>query len=131
MSMSKTDGATCWPVANDVPVIAVLMNPVLASMHWPEAFTEPCSWYCQREVTGGCQHEPADMLQGTGAGNAAAACVADGAPAGPAHAAAAGMIISRPMAAPSIRPSMRTFRIRISSGDGSCTAVRSATAWPL
>jgi hypothetical protein len=29
MSMSNTVGATCFPVANDVPVIAVLMNPVL------------------------------------------------------------------------------------------------------
>jgi hypothetical protein len=28
MSMSKTEGATCCPVANDVPVMPVLMNPV-------------------------------------------------------------------------------------------------------
>jgi len=28
MSMSKTNGATCRPVANDVPVMAVLMKPV-------------------------------------------------------------------------------------------------------
>jgi len=27
--MSNTVGATCLPVANDVPVIAVLMKPVL------------------------------------------------------------------------------------------------------
>jgi hypothetical protein len=41
-------------------------------MHWPDALTEPCSWYCQRETTGGCQHKPADVLHGTGAGRAAA-----------------------------------------------------------
>jgi hypothetical protein len=41
-------------------------------MHCPDALTEPCSWYCQRETTGGCQHKPADVLHGTGAGRAAA-----------------------------------------------------------
>src|SRR6266480_6016427 len=77
MSMSKTEGATCCPVANDAPVMAVLMNPVEGYRHWPAELTEPCSWYCQRETTGGCQHEPAEVLHGTGAGRAAAAGAAD------------------------------------------------------
>src|SRR5437868_14095217 len=92
MSMSKTEGATCCPVANDAPVMAVLMNPVAGSMHWPAELTEPCSWYCQRETTGGCQQEPADVLHGTGAGRAAAACAPGrgmSCVAGPAHAGAA------------------------------------------
>src|SRR5215813_11704353 len=46
-------------------------------MHWPAELTEPCSWYCHRETTGGCQHEPADVLHGTGVGKAAAAAAAD------------------------------------------------------
>src|SRR5215813_1223843 len=60
-------------------------------MHWPAELTEPCSWYCHRETTGGCQHEPADVLHGTGAGSAAAAIVADRIEgrADPAHAGAA------------------------------------------
>src|SRR5262249_5046689 len=100
--------------------MAVLMNPVFASMHWPELFTEPCSWYCQRAATGGCQHDPAEVLHGTGAGNAAAACTDGRDPAGAAQAAAGSAstagIIMRPMVTPSVRPSMRAFRIRISSG---------------
>ncbi len=47
-------------------------------MHWPDELIEPCSWYCQRETTGGSQQEPADVLHGTGAGRAAAANPADG-----------------------------------------------------
>src|SRR5215472_17257893 len=42
-------------------------------MHWPDELTEPCSWYCQVATSGGCQHEPAAVLHGTGAGRAAAA----------------------------------------------------------
>ena len=42
-------------------------------MHLPAELTEPCSWYCQRDTTGGRQHEPADVLHCTGAGRAAAA----------------------------------------------------------
>jgi hypothetical protein len=45
-------------------------------MHWPAELTEPCSWYCQRETTGGRQHEPADVLHGAGAGRAAAVATA-------------------------------------------------------
>ena len=62
-------------------------------MHWPAELTEPCSWYCQRETTGGCQHEPADVLHGTGAGRRAAAGAADPVMscAGPAQAGAAAM----------------------------------------
>lgn len=52
--------------------MAVLMNPVAGYRHWPAALTEPCSWYCQRETTGGCQHEPAEVLHGTGADKATA-----------------------------------------------------------
>src|SRR5262252_986768 len=73
MSMSNTVGATCRPVANDVPVIAVLMNPVPGEMHWPEELTEPCNWYCQVATSGGRQHEFAEVLHGTGPGRAAAA----------------------------------------------------------
>src|SRR5215469_11584941 len=73
MSISNTDGATCCPVANEAPVTAVLMNPVAGYMHWPAEFTEPCSWYCQRETTGGRQQDPADALHCDGAGRAAAA----------------------------------------------------------
>ncbi len=46
-------------------------------MHWPDELTDPCSWYCQRALTGGCQHEPADELHGTGAGRAAVTADAD------------------------------------------------------
>ena len=41
-------------------------------MHWPEELTDPCSWYCQVATSGGCQHEPAAVLHGRGAGRAAA-----------------------------------------------------------
>src|SRR5262245_16065911 len=108
MSMSNTVGATRCPVANDVPVMAVLMNPVDGYRHWPAALTEPCSWYCQRETIGGCQHEPAKVSHGTGAGSAAAAGVADRVIswAGPAQAGAAAtaeVTSTVPMSNPSAR----------------------------
>src|SRR5215475_5013052 len=108
MSMSKTAGATCCPVANEVPVMAVLMKPVAGYRHWPAGLTEPCSWYCQRETSGGCQHEPAEVLHGTGAGSATAAGVADRVMswAGPAHAGAAAtaeVTSTAPMSNPSAR----------------------------
>src|SRR5215470_163823 len=42
-------------------------------MHWPAELREPWSWYCHRETSAGCQHEPAAVLHGTGAGSAAVA----------------------------------------------------------
>src|SRR5262245_320901 len=72
MSMSNTVGATVRPVANDVPVTPMLMNPVLACRHPPFGFGEPCSWYCQRAFTLGFQQFPTDWLQGTGVGRVAA-----------------------------------------------------------
>src|SRR5215831_20942472 len=112
MSMSKTAGATCCPVANDMPVMAVLMKPVAGYRHWPAELTEPCSWYCQRETTGGCQHEPAEALHGTGAGRAAAAGAVGRVisfPAGPAQAGAA--IAKTASNAPASDPNARAPRI--------------------
>src|SRR5215475_13099646 len=112
MSMSKTAGATCCPVANEVPVMAVLMKPVAGYRHWPAGLTEPCSWYCQRETSGGRQHEPAEVLHGTGAGSAAAAGVADRVIswAGPAQAGAAATA-KVTATVPTSNPSARAPRI--------------------
>ena len=66
--MSKTVGATVRPVANDVPVTPMLMNPVLLYRHPPWRSGDPCSWYCHRALTAGFQQWPADWLQGTGVG---------------------------------------------------------------
>src|SRR5262252_4674800 len=71
-------------------------------MHWPEELTEPCSWYCQVATSGGCQHDPAEVLHGTGAGSATAAA---GTRAWPALDAAAGPAEAVPAinsAAPSV-----------------------------
>jgi hypothetical protein len=77
-------------------------------MHWPTALTEPCSWYCQREATGGRQHEPAEVLHDTGAGRAAAAGAADRAmncvdPAQAGAAAKANVMTTAPASDPSAR----------------------------
>jgi hypothetical protein len=74
--MSKTVGATVRPVANDVPVTPMLMNPVDAYRHPPPARGEPCNWYCHLALTAGLQHGPADLLQETGAGRPAAPAAA-------------------------------------------------------
>src|SRR6516165_3668956 len=80
-------------------------------MHWPEELTDPCSWYCQVATSGGCQHEPAAVLHGTGAGRAAAAAGALAwasldAAAGPAEAgpAASSTAASVPVTHPVARP---------------------------
>src|SRR6516164_6543998 len=80
-------------------------------MHWPEELTEPCNWYCQVATNGGCQHEPAAVLHGTGPGRAAAAAQARGwawpdAVAGPAQAgpAVSSTTASVPMTHPVARP---------------------------
>src|SRR6516225_6215783 len=82
MSMSNTVGATCCPVANDVPVTVALMNPV-----------------------------PGEVLHGTGPGRAAAAARARAwawpdAVAGPAQAGPAvnSIAASVPMIHPVARP---------------------------
>src|SRR5215831_634932 len=79
-------------------------------MHCPAAFSEPCSWYCQVATSGGCQHEPAAVLQGTGAGSAAAAALAWRVGADPAHAGTAGKS-TRMIVAPAIDPNVRAHRI--------------------
>src|SRR5690349_11700276 len=68
MSMSKTVGATVRPVAKDVPVTPMLINPVDAKRHLPPGAGEPCSWYCHRALTAGVQQGPADLLHAIGAG---------------------------------------------------------------
>src|SRR4026207_568174 len=72
MSMSNTVGATVRPVANEVPVTPMLMNPVFLCRHPPFGFGDPCTWYCQRAFTFGFQQFPTDWLQGTGAGSVTA-----------------------------------------------------------
>src|SRR5215469_6157128 len=85
-------------------------------MHWPAEFTEPCSWYCQRETTGGCQHEPAAVLHGDGAGKAAAAVRTPGFGAVPARAGAATKAETT-STAPASEPKTRAPRIAASSDD--------------
>src|SRR5262245_13632269 len=68
MSISKTVGATVMPVAKDVPVTPMLMNPVLLWRHPPFGLGDPWSWYCQRALTDGRQQVPTELSQGTGAG---------------------------------------------------------------
>src|SRR5262245_26671192 len=87
-------------------------------MHWPAELTEPCSWYCQRETTGGCQQGPADVLHGAGAGRAAAAGAALGmnSRAGPAQADSAATA-DNTSTAPASEPNARTPRIATSSAD--------------
>src|SRR5215472_4232921 len=79
-------------------------------MHCPAAFSEPCSWYCHVATTGGCQHEPAVVLQGTGAGRAAAAGLGWRVAADPAHPGTAGKS-TRMITAPASDPSVRAPRI--------------------
>src|SRR5689334_19651461 len=69
MSMSNTVGATARPVANDVPVTPMLMNPVFLCRQPPFGFGDPWSWYCQRALTLGFQQLPTDVLHGTGFGS--------------------------------------------------------------
>src|SRR5215472_3567488 len=67
--MSKTVGATMAPVANDVPVMPVLMPPVDGYRHAvPPAFRAACNWYCQRAP---CGNLNAPAGSGTGAGHPA------------------------------------------------------------
>src|SRR6266436_102330 len=88
-------------------------------MHWPDELTEPCSWYCQRERTGGCQQEPPDALHGTGAGRAATAAAAArgmSCGAGPAQTGAAATV-DRTSTAPASEPNTRAPRIATSCDD--------------
>src|SRR5262249_30840033 len=60
---------TVPPVANEVPVMPVLMPPVgVYRQAVPLAFRAACSWYCQR-APGGNLNAPAGS--GTGAGHPA------------------------------------------------------------
>src|SRR5215469_1005553 len=88
-------------------------------MHWPAELTEPCSWYCQRETTGGCQQEPADVLQATGAGRVAAAgAAARGMSCGPGQAqAGVAATADRTSTAPASEPNARAPCIATSSDD--------------
>src|SRR5215469_812770 len=85
-------------------------------MHWPAELTEPRSWYCQRETTGGCQQEPADVLHGTGAGRAATVGAAAGDISWRAGAAQAGAAATadRTITAPASEPNARAPRIATS-----------------
>src|SRR5438552_12910520 len=82
--MSNTTGATPVAPVNAVPVIFTLMPPGFWLVsHVPEEVRVPCSWYCQRLFSPGCQHGPAPVLQATGAAHwvvphATVAAVADG-----------------------------------------------------
>src|SRR5262245_12767145 len=67
--MSNTVGATVRPLSNDVPVTPMLMKPCFLCRHPPWPSGDPCSWYCHRAWTSGCQHGPAEALHGTGAGS--------------------------------------------------------------
>src|SRR5262249_55610612 len=86
-------------------------------MHWPAELTEPCSWYCHRETTGGCQQEPADVLHGTGAGRTAAVAAAARGMSTVTGAAQAGAAATadRTSTAPATEPSARAPRIATSS----------------
>src|SRR5438445_5500882 len=109
MSMSKTVGATVRPLAKDVPVTPTLMNPCFLWRHPPWPSGDPCNWYCHRAWTSGCQHGPADALQGTGAGSApGAGAFAEALAAPPANA-----LISAPTASVTARrPETRLERSR-------------------
>src|SRR5215472_4926075 len=98
-------------------------------MHWPAELTEPCSWYCQRETTGGCQQEPADVLHGTGAGRAATVGAAAGDISWRAGAAQAGAAATadRTITAPASEPNARAPRIA-TSFDG--VPLSRAVRWP-
>src|ERR1700759_4968331 len=62
-SISHTDGLTAAPPPWGGAEIVVLMPPVDAYA------ATPCSWYCHRLCSAGCQH----VLQATGVGSAAPA----------------------------------------------------------
>src|SRR5215472_13329858 len=98
-------------------------------MHWPAEFTEPCSWYCHRETTGGCQQEPADVLHGEGAGRAAAAACTMGFEGDPAQAGAATKAETA-TTAPASELNTRAPRIAASSDAFLVTRRRLAEARP-
>src|SRR5581483_12372110 len=75
-SMSKAPGWTVPPPVNGDAAIPTSMPPVAANRQSPEGVCAACSWYCQRVATDGCQHAPADVSHGTGAGQPAVAQVA-------------------------------------------------------
>src|SRR5215472_12561998 len=97
-------------------------------MHCPAALSEPCSWYCQVATSGGCQHEPAVVLQGTGAGSAAAAGLAwrvAGVPAQPGAAGKSARMIMAPASDPSVRaPRIGTLPASARRPDQIITSVR-------